>query len=200
MLTPSKSSAQFVSISAPKVDQCGRGFVFCNGRQAYSLSEIESGALQIPIFPLFPSEVVIVNDTGAPVTDLQFTLTTFQFLDGFVHCQIAPSARSLLKECTGTNLSSGYSSNPFNLVSVEFDYAADNKKGIPDGAYFDITTVGFWSGSYIGGSGSGGKGRRNRHRILLIAENPNEAKSEELRLLALLWLNARAAHPATSSL
>lgn len=157
-LTPSKSSAQFVSVSAPKFEQCGHGFVFCNGRQAYSLTEIESGALQIPIFPFLPSEVVIVNDTGATVTDLQFSLTTLQFLDSFVQCQIAPSARSLLKQCTASNLNSGFNSNPFSLVSVQFDYEADHKKGIPDGAYFDITTVGFFSGSYIGGSGTGGNG------------------------------------------
>jgi hypothetical protein len=163
LMTPPKCSAQFVSISASKVDQCGRGFVFCNGRQAYSLSEIENGSLQIPIFPFLPSEVVIVNDTGATLTDLQFTLTTLRLLDSFVQCQIAPSARSLLKDCTAANLNSGFSSNPFSLVSVQFDYTADNKKGIVNGAYFDITTVGFISGSYIGGgnggsTGSGGDG------------------------------------------
>lgn len=158
LMTPPKSSAQFVSVSAPKPHQCGQGFIFCNGREAYSLSEIESGALQIPIFPLLPSEVVIVNDTGATVTNLQFTLTTFQILDSFVQCQIDPSARSLLKQCTATNLNSGFGSNPFSLVSVEFTYTADNKKGIANGAYFDIATVGFISGSYLGGSSGSGSG------------------------------------------
>lgn len=158
LMTPSKSSAQIVSLSAPKLEQCEHGFVFCNGRQAYSLSEIESGALQLPIFPFLPSEVVIVNDTGAPVMELHFTLTTYQSLDSFVQCRIAPSARSLLKTCTGTTLNSGFSSNPFNLVSVQFDYEADHKKGIPEGAYFDISTVGFAPGTYIGGGSTGGTG------------------------------------------
>lgn len=157
-VTPPKSHAAFVSISAQKLNQCGRGFVFCNGRQAYSLSEIESGALQIPIFPILPSEVVIVNDTGATVTDLQFTLTTLQLLDFDVQCQIAPSAMSLLGKCTAANLSSGFSPNPFSPVSVQFDYTANNKSGIPNGAYFDLTTVGFFSGSYLCGGSSGGSG------------------------------------------
>lgn len=164
LLTPAKSSAQFVSIAAPQLDQCGRGFIFCNGRQAYSLSEIENGSLKIPIFPILPSEVVIVNDTGAPLTSLQFSLTTLQLLDSFVQCQIASSAKSLLSSCSGTNATSGFSANPFSLVSVDFDYTAGNKTGIPNGAYFDITTVGFISGSYLGASsagsssGSGGSG------------------------------------------
>ncbi|HEY4008807.1 MAG TPA: hypothetical protein VGM11_01555 [Acidobacteriaceae bacterium] len=158
-VAPTSSNAAIVSVSQQKLNECGRGFVFCNGRQAYSLSEIESGALQIPVFPLLPSEVVIVNDTGATVTDLQFTLTTLQILSFDMQCLIAPSARSLLAGCTVAKISSGFNSDPFHPVAAQFTYSADHKKGIANGDYFDLTTVGFLPGGYIcGGSGGNGNG------------------------------------------
>ena len=38
-LSPPSSRAAVVSISHEKLNECGRGFVFCNGQQAYSLSD-----------------------------------------------------------------------------------------------------------------------------------------------------------------
>lgn len=165
---PQSRAAAIVSISHQKVAQCGFGFVFCNGRQAYSLSEIESGALQIPIFPLLPSELVIVNDTGSTVTSLQFTFTTLQILSFDVQCQIASDAREFLDACRVAKSSSGFRLDPFSPVSAEFTFSANHAEGIPNGAYFDVTTAGFLPGGYLcggsgdpgggGGTGSGGSG------------------------------------------
>jgi uncharacterized membrane protein YgcG len=158
-LSPPSSHAAVVSISQEKANECGRGFVFCNGRQAYSLSEIESGAIQIPVFPILPSEVVIVNDTGHTVNTLQFSFTTIQLFSFDVQCLIQPSLKSDLKTCNVTKTSSGLSRNLFSTVSADFTFEAGNKKGIEDGEYFDITTIGFLPGGYLcGGSGDGGSG------------------------------------------
>ena len=160
-ITPPSSRAAVVSISHERVNECGRGFVFCNGRQAYSLSEIESGAIQIPVFPFLPSEVVIVNDTGHTVNTLQLSFTTIQLFSFDAQCLIQPSMRSELSACNVTKTSSGFSHNLFSTVSADFTFDAENKKGIQDGEYFDITTIGFLPGGYLcggGGNGSGGCG------------------------------------------
>jgi hypothetical protein len=158
LLAPTPARAAIVSLSHDKLNQCGRGFVFCNGRQAYSLSEIESGALQIPVFPILPSEVVIVNDTGHTVTNLQFTLTTLELFSFQMQCQIQSSAKQYFNSCSVAKASSGFSRDLFGTVSAQFTFTAPNNGGIPDGAYFDITTIGFLPGGYLcgGGSGSGG--------------------------------------------
>jgi hypothetical protein len=159
LLAPTPAHAAIVSISHDKLNQCGRGFVFCNGRQAYSLSEIESGALQIPVFPILPSEVVIVNDTGHAVTSLQFTLTTLALFSFDIQCQIQSSAKLYFNSCNATKESSGFSRNLFSTVSADFTFTATNSGGIPDGAYFDITTIGFLPGGYLcGGGGDDGSG------------------------------------------
>ena len=157
--SPPSSRAAVVSISHEKVNECGRGFVFCNGRQAYSLSEIESGAIQIPVFPILPSEVVIVNDTGHTVNTLQLSFTTIQLFSFDVQCLIQSSMRPDLSACNVAKSSSGFSRNLFSSVTADFTFDAGNKKGIQDGEYFDITTIGFLPGGYLcggGGSGSGG--------------------------------------------
>ena len=158
--SPPSSHAAVVSISQEKANECGRGFVFCNGRQAYSLSEIESGAIQIPVFPILPSEVVIVNDTGHTVNTLELSFTTLQLFSFDIQCLIQPSMRSDLKACDVTKTSSGFSHNLFGTVSADFTFEAGNKKGIQDGEYFDITTIGFLPGGFLcgGGSGTGGSG------------------------------------------
>lgn len=161
LLIAPKSSAQIVSISPGTPNQCGRGLVICSGQQAYSLSEIESGALQIPIFPILPSEIVVVNDTGAPITQLEFTATTLQILGSFAQCQIDSTMKSYLSKCTTSVVSSGSSNNPFASVTVQFSFTAGTEGGIPNGAYFDMTTLGFIPGSYLAApvsTGSGGDG------------------------------------------
>jgi hypothetical protein len=158
-LSPPSSHAAAVSISHERVNECGRGFVFCNGRQAYSLTEIENGTIQVPVFPILPSEVVIVNDTGHTVDTLQFSFTTLQLFAFDVQCLIQPSMRSELSTCNVTKTSSGFSHNLFGTVSADFTFDARNKKGIQDGEYFDITTIGFLPGGYLcGGGGDGGSG------------------------------------------
>ena len=107
--SPPSSRAAVVSISHERVNECGRGFVFCNGRQAYSLSEIESGAIQIPVFPILPSEVVIVNDTGHTVNTLQLSFTTIQLFSFDVQCLIQSSMRPDLSACNVAKSSSGFS-------------------------------------------------------------------------------------------
>ncbi len=167
-LSPPSSRAAVVSISHEKVNECGRGFVFCNGRQAYSLSEIESGAIQIPVFPILPSEVVIVNDTGHTVNTLQFTFTTLQLFAFDVQCLIQQNMKPYLSSCNVVKTSSGLSRNLFGEVSADFTFNAGSKAGIPDGSYFDVTTIGFLPGGYLcgghdpgdggGGGGTGGGG------------------------------------------
>lgn len=158
-LSPPSSHAASVSISHERFNECGRGFVFCNGRQAYSLSEIENGSIQIPVFPILPSEVVIVNDTGHTVDTLQLSFTTLQLFSFDVQCIIQSSMRPNLSSCNVAKSSSGFSRNIFNSVSAEFTFDAGKKKGIPNGEYFDITTVGFLPGGYLSGSGgSSGSG------------------------------------------
>ena len=159
-LSPPSSHAAVVSISHERANECGRGFVFCNGRQAYSLSEIESGAIQIPVFPILPSEVVIVNDTGHTVNTMQFSFTTIQLFSFDVQCLIQSSMKPYLSTCNVTKSSSGLSRNLFSSVSADFTFNAGTKEGIQNGEYFDITTIGFLPGGYLcgGGSGDGGDG------------------------------------------
>ena len=164
--SPPSSRAAVVSISHERVNECGRAFVFCNGRQAYSLSEIESGAIQIPVFPILPSEVVIVNDTGHTVNSLQLSFTTIQLFSFDVQCIVTSSMRPYLNSCNVAKSSSGFSRNLFSSVSAEFTFNAGNKEGILNGEYFDITTIGFLPGGYLcgghggdgGGGGNGGNG------------------------------------------
>ena len=158
LLAPTPAHAAIVSISHEKLEQCGRGFVFCNGRQAFSLTEIENGTLQIPVFPILPSEVVIVNDTGQTVTSLQFTLTTLAFFSFDIQCQIQPNAKRYFDSCNVAKGSNGVSRDPFSTVSAEFTFTAPNGGGVPDGGYFDITTLGFLPGGYLSGSGGSGGG------------------------------------------
>lgn len=160
-LSPPSSRAAAISISQQKVSECGHGFIFCNGRQAYSLTEIENGTLQIPIFPILPSEVVIVNDTGHTVNRLQFSFSTIQLFSFEIECIIDPSMRQDLSSCNIAKSTSGLSHNLFSSVSADFTFNANNKKGIADGEYFDITTVGFLPGGYLCGGqdpGNGGTG------------------------------------------
>ena len=98
-LSPPSSRAASVSISHERANECGRGFVFCNGHQAYSLTEIENGTLQIPVFPILPSEVVIVNDTGHTVDALQLSFTTLQLFSFDVQCIIQSNMRPYLSSC-----------------------------------------------------------------------------------------------------
>ena len=157
--SPPSSRAAVVSISHERVNECGRGFVFCNGRQAYSLSEIESGAIQIPVFPILPSEVVIVNDTGHTVNTLQLSFTTIQLFSFDVQCLIQTTMKPYLSTCNVAKTSSGFSRNLFSSVSADFTFNAGKKEGIQDGEYFDITTIGFLPGGYLcGGQGSGDGG------------------------------------------
>ncbi len=129
-LSPPNPAPPSVSISHDKLNECGRGFVFCNDHQAYSLSEIESGALQIPIFPLLPSEVVIVNDTGKTVTDLQFTLMTFEFLSFDMRVPDCAERQIASQGLRGReNCGPDSRANPFTPVAAQFTYSADNKKG-----------------------------------------------------------------------
>ncbi len=165
-LSPPSSRAASVAISHEKAHECGRGFVFCNGRQAYSLSEIESGAIQIPVFPILPSEVVIVNDTGHSVSTLQFSFTTIQLFSFDVQCLIEQNMKQYLGGCTVAKSTSGFTRNLFSTVTADFTFDAGRKGGIPDGEYFDITTIGFLPGGYLcgghdpgnGGGGDGGGG------------------------------------------
>jgi len=161
-LSPPSSRAAILSISHGKVNQCGRGFYFCNGTQAYSLTEIESGAIQIPVFPILPGRVVIVNDTGHTVNTLSFTFNTIQLFAFEVQCIIESDMNKDLSSCNTAKNPSGLSRNLFNSVSATFTFKAGKKDGIPDGEYFDITTIGFMPGGYLcgggGGTGSGGGG------------------------------------------
>src|SRR6201996_9049391 len=152
--SPPSSRAAVVSISHEKVNECGRGFVFCNGRQAYSLSEIESGAIQIPVFPILPSEVVIVNDTGHTVNTLQFSLSTIQLFSFDVQCLIQSSAKQYFNSCNVADNSQGFTGGfpgLFNQVTADFTFKAGNEAGIPDGAYFDLVTIGFLPGGMLCG-------------------------------------------------
>src|ERR1700751_865791 len=133
-LSPPSSRAAVVSISHEKLNECGRGFVFCNGQQAYSLSEIESGAIQIPVVPILPSEVVIVNDTGHTVNTLQFSFTTIQLFSFDVQCIIQGNMKPYLSTCDVTKSSSSLSRNLFGTVSANFTFDAGKKEGIHNGA------------------------------------------------------------------
>ena len=161
-LSPPSSRAAAVSISHEKLHQCGHEFVFCNGRQAYSLSEIESGAIQVPVFPILPSEVVIVNDTGHTVDTLQLSFTTIQLFSFDVRCIVEQNMKQYLNSCSIAKSYSGFSRSLFSSVTADFTFEAGRKGGIPDGEYFDITTVGFMPGGYLCGGhdpGNGGGGR-----------------------------------------
>lgn len=168
-LSPPSSHAASVTISHERSNECGRGFVFCNGRHPYSLSEIESGAVQIAVFPILPSEVVIVNDTGRTVDTLELSFTTLQLFSFSVQCMIQSSMRPYLNSCDVDKSTSGLSRGLFSSVTADFTFKAGTKEGIPNGEYFDITTVGFLPGGYLcgghdpgdGGGGGGGGGTGN---------------------------------------
>lgn len=162
-LSSTSSRAAVVSISHDKLDQCGRGLIFCNGFHAYSLSEIESGAVQLPVFPILPSEFVVVNDTGHTVDTLELSLSTIQLFAFNMQCQIQSSAKMYLGSCNVADSSSKFG-GLFGTVTADFTFDAGKEGGIPDGAYFDITTVGFLPGGLLcggdpgGGGGTGGGG------------------------------------------
>ena len=107
-LSATPSRAAIVAITHDKLDQCGRGLYICNGTQAYSLSEIESGAIQIPVFPILPSEVVIVNDTGHTVNTLQLSYSTIQLFSFNIQCLIESDAKDYFSSCNVADNSQGF--------------------------------------------------------------------------------------------
>jgi hypothetical protein len=155
--TPAHAAA-IVAITHEKFDHCGRGFVFCNARQAYSLTEIENGTVQLPIFPILPSEFVIVNDTGHTVTSMEFTLTTLELFSFKMQCLIESSAKQYFDSCKVATQNSGFSRNLFSTLTAQFTFTAKNSEGIPDGDYFDVKTIGFLPGGYLSGGGESGGG------------------------------------------
>jgi len=144
----SVAHGQIVSISGQKANQCGHGGVVCNGSQPFSLTELESGAIQLPVGGSQTPEFVIVNDTGRPLTVLQFSYFGELAPNAGMTCQINGPAQQDFGSCTviatdtagaGTNNLTGPVNTP-----VEFTFVSSSQQaGIPDGVTFDIKTAGF---------------------------------------------------------
>jgi len=151
VVAPALSSiahGQIVSIAGEKANQCGHGGVVCNGHQPFSLTELESGAIRLPVGASQTPEFVIVNDTGRPVTMLQFSYFGALAANAGMTCQINGPAQQVFGSCTVTAQdTAGSGSNnltgPVN-TPVEFTFVSSSEQyGIANGVTFDIKTAGF---------------------------------------------------------
>ena len=158
------SHAAIISISDPKLSQCGHGGVVCNGTLAFSLTELEMGAVQLPIQNSQTPEFVIVNDTGAPVTNLQLLFVGQLASNSSMNCQINGGGQRMLHSCvvTGNGSAGDGTSNLTGPIDppVQLNFiSAANQQGIAPGELFDIKTSGFASAGqdhgYITGVSTG---------------------------------------------
>jgi exosortase/archaeosortase len=161
------SHAAIISISGPKPNQCGHGGVVCNGLNAFSLTELEMGVVQLPIQNSQTPEFVIVNDTGSPVTNLLLLFVGQLASNSSMNCQINGAGQQMLHSCVvigtgasgdGTSTLTGPIDPPVQLNFI----AAANQQGIAPGEFFDIKTSGFASAGqdhgYITGVARTGEG------------------------------------------
>ena len=157
------SHAAIISISDPKLSQCGHGGVVCNGTNAFSLTELEMGTVQLPIQNSQTPEFVIVNDTGAPVINLQLLFVGQLASNSSMNCQINGGGQQMFHSCVvigsgaagdGTATLTGPIDPPVQLNFI----SAANQQGIAPGELFDIKTAGFASAGqdhgYITGAGT----------------------------------------------
>ena len=159
--------AQIVAVTDSKLSQCGHGGVVCDGAWAFSLYELQQGWIQLPISNSHTPEFVIVNDTGAPVTLLQFSFYGQLASNASLNCQISGGAAQFFRSCnlTGNAQSGDGTATLRGPISppAEFSFVASgSQQGIPYGAYFDLKTAGFahagQDNGYLSGVGSGGSG------------------------------------------
>ena len=161
------ANAAIISISDQKLSQCGHGGVVCNGTNAFSLTELEMGVVQLPIQNSQTPEFVIVNDTGAPVTNLQLLFVGQLAFNSNMNCQINGGGQQMLHSCIviGNGAAGDGTSNLRGPIDppVQLNFiAAANQQGIASGELFDIKTSGFASAGqdhgYITGAGTGPTG------------------------------------------
>ena len=159
---PASVHAAVVSISHDRLAECGRGNVVCDGVQAFSLSALESGLVQLPVTSNKAQDFVIVNDTGAPVHMLQFSYFGRLSSNTDLTCHLASDAKQMFHSCTvvGSADAGDASSTLRGLIDppAEFTYVSDTSQaGIPPGGYFDISVSGFSHGGsdrgYLTGTG-----------------------------------------------
>jgi hypothetical protein len=156
--------AQIVAVSDSKLSQCGHGGVVCDGTSAFSLTELQQGIIHLPISNSQTPEFVIVNDTGAPVTLLQFSFYGRLAPNAILNCQISGGAALFLRSCNLTGNAAGGDGTPTLHGPIdppaEFSFiASGGQQGIPSGAFFDLKTAGFahagQDNGYLSGSGGG---------------------------------------------
>lgn len=155
--------AQIVAVSDSKLSQCGHGGVVCNGSSAFSLTELQQGIIRLPISNSQTPEFVIVNDTGAPVTLLQFSFYGQLAPNASLNCQISGGASQFLRSCNLTGNADGSGTQTLHGPidpPAEFSFiASGSQQGIPNGTFFDLKTSGFahagQDNGYLSGSGGG---------------------------------------------
>ena len=145
---PAAVHAAVVSITHDRLAQCGHGNVVCEGVQAFSLSALESGLVQLPITSNQAQDFVIVNDTGAPVRFLQLMFFGQLSSNTDLTCLLNADAKQILRACMvmGNSSSGEVTSTLRGPIDppAEFTFVSDSgQSGIPEGGYFDISVSGF---------------------------------------------------------
>jgi hypothetical protein len=127
--------AATVSVTGEKVKQCRHGGVICDGSNAFSLTELMNGSLQLPIDDNAEHEFVMVNDTGSPVSLLRLLFVGVLSRNTKVDCGIEGDAWQMFDGCMVT----GNAADP----PVQFTFSAGDTQGVPAGALFSIKVNGF---------------------------------------------------------
>ena len=160
------ANAAIISISQQKLSQCGQGGVVCNGTNAFSLTELEMGFVQLPVQNSQTPEFVIVNDTGASVTNLQLLFVGQLASNSDMTCQINGAGQQMFHSCLvmGNGAAGDGTTNLIGPIDppVQLNFiSAANQQGVAPGELFDIKTSGFASAGqdhgYITGIGTGVK-------------------------------------------
>lgn len=139
--------ADIISITPSTLNQCGQGGIVCNGTQAFSLTALENGSIQLGISNSQTPAFVIVNDTGSTVTNLSFSYYGSLATNANLNCQINGGAQAWFNSCTVTgNGASGSGTTTLNgpiMPPAQFNFLAGTDTGIINGADFNITTASF---------------------------------------------------------
>jgi hypothetical protein len=197
-ITP-RMHAATVAISNERFSQCWFFGIVCDGQNAFSLTQLENGTVQLPVNDNNNHEFVIVNDTGQRIRTLQLYFIGDLSSSTSLNCQLQGTALLFFQSCLMSE--SGSSSRPaWELrgpitAPVEFTFSASPWQwGITPGAYFDVVVTdfghcGFNNGTingYITGTLDGSSGG-NPEKISATA--PLSTPDSVLR--SYVWLDQR---------
>jgi hypothetical protein len=174
-------AATFVTLGNGQLDHCWYHNIACDNLNAFSLTQLENGLVQLPVNNDPFHEFVIVNDTGSPVTSLKLYFVGQISSNDSLGC--GSDGWFFFYGCSIAGNDGAGHASPFLLPGpvtppAEFIFTPNpwDHQGIPNGAYFDIQVSNLDVGGscghhnnndassisgYLTGSGNGGSGSGN---------------------------------------